>query len=891
MTAFTLLDFQEQDESVVIAKLLKQMAEWPGGEKQNFKLNDKLYAPKQVFSFLKTWAIRNFPHNFNENYFKEYSEAGFLNGLLSLINQRKKIETAHPNVPSEKIKAWLREMEEKEQSKEWFYPLVQIRDQETARHLEELNLEEQIKIVKDHRARLREIALNSLQKNLQKNLTGFSDDEQEEVLAKISQTIIQKTVEKGEALTQEEIKRFIEKLCEDDFLVAVSILDKDKEPLAQQFNAELTAEKSEKIINAQEKLDQAILITAPSHQGLNSMVKSSLGFEGRKADKRARSFLARVEKNWPQVPHPTIVQIQQAIRESFGVQEFIAIKKTGASEEQIAQMLSVPVKGHFQIVAAGGPFSKSTLKLAQKMGLDPTAMELWLNGISLEQIKNEQQKAKGLDKTVLEKFAEKTEKFNKAFEDESYKKIPLVHKIPFIIRKGQLGVLRFIRQNVLLKIGLYKRLPASLQIILKAKRYKLIQHAINFWVKPGKIIRGKIARPFLSRGRKLLRKGRLLRKITKSTRGKILSAAFIAGGAFLKTMGTALVVANPIKYFKNKASRFIAKTAAKTVGKILGLSATGVGAVAGAFVFIIDAFRFLKTPEAKEFIKKINPFESENVLRFVFGLSRFVYANMGALFGAGIGGAIGGLIGGPTGALMGSIGGGFLGYFIGDEFLRPIFRGGKTFLADLGISGASEAAALGKAAPGLASLAPEAAAIAEPAAAGLFSKTALLSTTAAITATAGLSAINYNNRTASYHLPAGAPEIEAPIEAQYLTLNKRAEPYYSVAAGTEITYTLTITSGSDQLTDVTVTDDIDTQYLENISVDAPGGVISWPSFNLSGTGATKTFTYTAVVKFHVEANTKITFDGTACGSRRIKNPRKLSLSVLTLSTSSMKRIK
>lgn len=870
-SAFIDLLYQgSENENLIFARsvILRLQTE----EKKDFLIIEgQKYLRSRIYSDLIVWAKQNFPE-FEKVDPSVYS-LSVLYQLLHRVSVEIKTRLPESNLPTPtQLEEWRRELAEHE---EWLRSITQVDNAAVLDQLKQLNLKTQIELIKNFQ--------QSIAKEINAQLEEYwTPEERKEIVKEASQNFTRNLIERlGYEAQTDKLSSFIwqsiEELSENP-LIAAGLTAKKRDKLAAQLTAKITPEKAQQIARAQTDLIKASFLLCPSREKLKNSIKQTLGI----SEKQAENLICGLEASWPKNSNPTQIEVEEIIRQSLGLQEALTIQKKGLAEEEIIENLAPLLKNYYLAAPLAqqplefAPVSKRAVKWGKRLKLDPVIIDNLLRGITPKRIKEEIVRLKKLGRNSEALRLKKL--FNKINTID-------VEKLPFSLRwrvkraRRKAKLLGFLEKANPFCFGFYRyHFPRGAKYI--EKRVESIGIYINYLKEQRGALKEK---GFLGKIRALFLKPRELRlrfrhwrwsqweklinKIIKNKRlrkalyhlpaklkpsywlrpgywlrkgaGKLLIWAGKklgkrAAGVALRKIGAALVKYSLKQLFKKGATTLLTT--------LLGSAAGPVGTAVGFVVGIIDAARFIFSPQGRELIKKVWKKVKEIGTGIIIGLvhliSQFPFTFIFAAAGFALAGPIGGFIGGAIGLSL-----------------------------DLGIKALGGLTGLGQVVANAA-----AAPITMSTAASL--PTALTATTTVATigtvgSIAGTVLVINNLITPATFLPganAGVPPPEVePSENQYFTLEKKAQPLRNITAGTKITYTITITSRTDQITNIEITDDIDTQYLNNILVNPPGTFnpnqpnkeISWPIFNLSGHGSRKIFTYTAQANSSVDNKTKI----------------------------------
>lgn len=716
---------------------------------------------------------------------------------------------------------------------------------------DQLSLKAQIERLQKAHGQIEQLTLTQLD-------NYWSLEERQEIGAKVSQTLSRELINQKEPVTETTINRSINQLCREDSQLAAALSKTKRVGLAHQLAIIATPEKLQQLAQTQEKITQAKIVLAPSRNQLIDQVQQ-LGF----SQKEAAKIVSRMEIFWPTSPRPTKLEVKQAIKRSLSLQNSLTISRNGLTEAEITDSL-VPGLNSYYLAAPlaqpegkNFPISKPAQRWAKKLNHEPIAMENLLRGMTVYRIGQEitlltalketgkvqklqelLEKVKNIDIDKLPLYLrwqikqaeiklkwlagfEKINPFGMAFyrhhSPATYTKLQALKKQwNYVTKDSVLGIVfspfykirQWDNRFYQWRWNTWGKFVSKLTKKEGLQKFLYYLPAPSHWLRPGYWLRKGTGKLTMWVGQKLGQKlaGVLLRKAGAIIINEGFKALFKAGlGALLKTL--------------------------------LGSAAGPVGTAIGILLSAVSVLKFIFSPEGQELIKKVLEFGAKlagGAIIFLFGLFSqfpltFIFLGIGAFFG-------------PGGAVLGA--------GIGFAFDNAISAIGGW--AGLGQGASAAASGLAGGAASAASVSP-----------------ALTTLTAvgiggAITAVAAGSYISHAARSSAFVVHQPPEGYEESEEAKSFTVTKTAQPQIPVGSNTEITYTITLSSKTDKLTNIQINDQIDQNNIDILNIEGGGnfnsaaGTITWNPNDLEGLGTTLTITYRAKTKPSFAPQTKAT---------------------------------
>jgi len=644
MTKPAFIDLLDQNGPIFTRLIISQVQ---GEEDEIWLPNiDEPYQKQEVITGLENWAKRRFPETFNLRYFesKSYSSDHFLKELFSALNTQAQEETLYGNVPSpEKLKALEESLKDHE---DWLERIQGVKTQgPTLDKLEALDLENQIKFIQTYQDQIKKTA----QELLKDKLSKLSDEDKDKVLERLSQALTKEAALKKEILNSDEIKKNIDLIHQQELETSLNLNETEKEALVRGLSQNLNHPDKQKEVKeltlAWQKINQAKVLLAPTRNELKTTIQNKLGF----SPKEANNFLMALESNWPLKTPVQGKEIDDLVEKSLRVLPFsqaVKLERQKVSPLEVASKFGLLLEGYYQSLPLSQtdksfPISKVALKIAKKLAgrFNPLIIENWLRGFTPEKINLEKEKTieGSLQNKQLNNLALETEKFEKQADN-----------LPLLLKWSIRGIKRKYKKSVFS----FFKIPFS-----KIPKLNVFSKAFNaLALRP----RYRIGNFIRNRGQKLSLKGTgLLISVGKgSFKNKV-------AGRVLRSFGSVLGVVGFVTSAKNVsgAIRSVAiKGVASLIGAVLGLKDAGISTIASVLSFFSTVARFAKSPEGKEFFKKIR----DNALAGVTRLAMFIFGNPVTAIGASLGMTVGGFIGAPLGIAYITIPlGGFIGGYLG----------------------------------------------------------------------------------------------------------------------------------------------------------------------------------------------------------------------------------
>lgn len=799
--AFINLLYQgSENENLIFARavILRLQTE----EKKDFLIiKGQKYLRSRIYSDLIVWAKQNFPE-FEKVDPSVYS-LSVLYQLLHRVSTEIKTRLPESNLPTPaQLEEWRQELAE---HKEWLRSITQVDNAATLDQLKQLNLKTQIELIKNFQ--------QSIAKEIDAQLEEYwTPEERKEIVEEASQNFTRNLIERfGYRAQTDKLPSFIwqsiEELSEDP-LIAAGLTAKKRDELAIQLATRITPEGVQQIVKAQTNLTKASILLCPSREKLKNSIKQTLGI----SEKQAEDLICGLEASWPKNSNPTQIEVEEIIR------------RRGLIEEEVIENLAPLLKNYYLAAPLAQqplefiPVSKKAVKWGKRLKLDPVIIDNLLRGITPERIKEEIARLRKLGRNSEALRLKKL--FNKINAID-------VEKLPFFLRwrvkraRRKAKLLGFLEKANPFCFGFYRyHFPHGAEYI--AKKIKTTEQVWEHLKKETKL--GWLIAPrFRFRHWRWSQWGKLINKITKNKRlrktlyhlpaklkpsywlrpgywlrkgaGKLLIWAGKklgkrAAGVALRKIGAALVKYSLKQLFKKGATTLLTT--------LLGSTAGPVGTAVGFVVGIIDAARFIFSPQGRELIKKVWKKVKEIGTGIIIGLvhliSQFPFTFIFAAAGFVLASPIGGFIGGAIGLSL-----------------------------DLGIKALGGFGGLG-AVTGVAAGTPTAI-VTTTSISPALATTALVSVGSALIGTGILTYVSHANRSTAFVAPFGPPEGVVPYESEYIRIEKRADRNYfdnsELATPQTITYTITITPRQNPLANVQIEDNF---FLDSFS--SPPQIVS-----------------------------------------------------------------
>lgn len=784
-----------QNPLLAVSKLMEDTTEivFPGTQ-ESFPRNRLLKA-------LQNWAAANFPETFNSAYFKppNFDEDQFPKDVSEQVRRRAAQEDKDSNAPlPEELEKWRIKFEQIEnlpqsEQQNWLEFMKTVENKALFKKLEDLKLDDQLKIIQNFQTSLRTQINNELAYLQQKGLikTIPPPETVNQLVQYFSQNLGAQARLQKEAFTPNHnyFWRVLTRLCDQDAIVNKALPVNSRVELAERLANKADTAACQEIGQAQKNISQAAAAIF-SPEKMEQIVSQA----SRLPEKNVQTLIHRLQIARPSDLRLNPEEIEQRIKECFGFIDEWAMYKEGLSPDRVAKELAPAVQLHYQAMSAllqeqkDKPWRMATSKRAKKLGqkadLDPRLSQMMIAGHSKEEIRRQINfwQKKGLS---LEKATALQDQLDKA-------KLPTRDRlriIPSWIRKRFKNLGDFFAKlnqsfNPLsLKFWRF-RAPRLVENLSFRKRFrgwrkKTWDNFVNnrkspFWKNFFSHLPDKFkASWWLSRPAYWLRKGasKLLIKLG-SRLGKDL---LLKAGEFL---------------IKNSFKKLLSRGAAYLLGAVLGIGTGGIGTVLAVAGFpkdvFLTGFALLASPGGQELLKKAGEIFAGLIYSIIKLISTYTFAFAGMF--------IGGFLG-PAGAALGF----GIGLFIDTIRLRA-----GSFLQSLrgvSLSGAPEAGA---------ATAPLTAEAAAAPAAGI---SPAMAVPASVSLVAGLGMMASASRSSSFISPEGMGPLPSEMETRYLSVNKNANPTRVHGPGAQITYTIEITAGEGGVSDVIITDEFDGTHL------------------------------------------------------------------------------
>ncbi len=885
-------------------------------KKEFFVFNGEKITKQEAENALRGWANANYPEIFPRTYFltEDYSLPVFLSSLL------KEIQAAQPeqSLPAiDKLAAWQKALEEDEQ---WRDTLAYASSHDLD-YLSQLDLENQLKLINQVQQQTKAQVqvsqsdrLNKLQTHWQ---TYLPNEQQEEILSSIVEHVTQEVVNAQQEIEHQSLQEpetskqernsvvfnqdffqlSLQGLCEQDQEIAAALPVSERRKLAAVLaESSLTTTDPKTLTKAHRALNEAAIRLDLNREGVITAVGNTLGLEERKA----QEYVNLLEANLPSNPSPTTRQTLKAMETSLNDLDVLTNASLVASETDLlaAQRQLAPlIKNYYRALPLAQVegwqnmpvskqarlWSKRISKLAKENGwknlqnLDPVVVENLLRGIGtkkLEQILEQQgEKIKGSteDEEVKKAKNRKTKLLRLYFKIESLEKLLKDKNLPLAFRLNVRGAaikaafLEFSEKVNPFKLSFYNyHMPGPTQFavgklkafnkkwnylnretplgFIFAPFFKIRQADYKFyswrWKQWGRLV-GKISLPgsskhsFLYQLPNKLKPSHWLRPVYWGRIGAGKAMSWIGSKLGQQALGKAFSFLG--KTFLNYTFKGMFK---KLLSTGLGLALKGlIGAGTGGIGIVIGVASTLLNSQKIKMLLKTAATGAVILLGAAIGwLASHIFTMAGMILGAKVGGILGFMVGGTFGFALDS--------------LIASMGGMPEVAAAAGKIGGSAAGFL-------------------PAAASSFATSSVLGTTIVVSGGSALigTSVAYgliqHNTSSAFVSP---PDITAEIapEKKPLIVQKSALPS-TAKPGDTITYTISLTTGTGNITEIKLTDDIDQQSLTNIQVNPPAsynpsqinGEIVLEGLELTSPGSTINFSYTVQVKNDIDPNTVI----------------------------------
>jgi hypothetical protein len=913
----------KQGEQEVLADVKTLIYQLQISSEASFVFNGEKVNKKEVEIGLQGWASARYPEIFNIDYFtsEDYSLVLFLSTLL------KQLQVAQPetNLPTlDKLADWQAKLKEHE---DWVASLTYVDDTAELDYLEkQLDLTSQIQLISQIQNQTKQQLDLALEQNeplqqLKKHWQNYlSPEQQEEILTAVVEqttydiTNAQLTAEHQDPQESEAVKNHrqasfnqdffrqsLDNLCQADAEIATALPRTQRNKLAQALQKSNLAETdASSLAQAQLKTLQARARLGLNREKLAKKVGQTLRLDKKTSLAYVDSFLLFLPTN------PTQRQVKQAVQKSFdNLSVLTNVYLTAYDVDvQAAQQNLLPLFKNYAVsLALAQPenwrhmpvsqqakvWAKKISKLAEKndweglQNLNPIAVENLLRGMGTEDLRKVLAN-RGIDiskyspnSIVVKNPKTPTDKLLSLFFLVAYieklareKKLPWSLRITFKAAALKYSFLSSLNINPFkLSFFSHYQLGPGQEAVAKLKGFdkkwdylkkksrfdfvfpflfKFKQTGQRFYSKRwqfwGNFI-NKLAPPnsnqhnFLYNLPDKLKPSYLLKPIhwSRIGMGKFMSwAGSKLGNRFLGNTFSFLGKSFLNHTFKGIGKKLLTKGVSLALKGIIGASTGGIGAAVG-FGLTILSFLGLNSKKLKKLLRRI----AQGAAILIGAAIGWFASHIATLFGIVVGGAVGGV--------FGAFIGGTVGFFI-DGFISSLG----------GVSGALSTAAgfAGNAAGFL------------PITAGGFTLSAASAGVIVGSAVGGTVIINHLVHQHINTAFVAPPDITAaiPAEKQPLILQKTALPAFA-GPGDFVTYTISVTTGTGNITSLTITDYIDTRYLTNVQIDPPAsynpssGTITIEGAGLTGPGSTLHFSYTAQVKESVNSNALISNKATA----------------------------